>query len=125
MSITFVAGVAIFSYILSQLIQIVNSVKDYGAGFESEDQLNQFFNLIKYFNSGRDFDIELRKRFEDYFTHKWSNDHNQATVYDFKDKVIMNQLPISVTKRIYKEYLHRAILKAHVKFFTFKKLHSP
>ena len=45
-------GVAIFSYVMGNFIEILDQSKTIGRGFDDGDNLSKFFGLIKQFNKG-------------------------------------------------------------------------
>jgi hypothetical protein len=46
-------GVAIFSYIMSIFIEMLNSFKEANADLDDGDELARFFGLLKKFNNGK------------------------------------------------------------------------
>ena len=64
-------GVAIFSSILGNFIEMLDTVKSFSADYQDFDRLNKFFGAINHFNNGTDIEIGLRRQIEDYFEHRW------------------------------------------------------
>ena len=71
-------GVAIFSYIMGNFIEMLSDWKTLEADLDDGDNLSKFFGLIKYFNGNMDLEVGLKKRIEDHFDNKWEFDRNQA-----------------------------------------------
>jgi hypothetical protein len=88
-------GVAIFSYVMGNFIEILDQSKTIGRGFDDGDNLSKFFGLIKQFNKGQDIDIKMKERIEDYFDYRWENDHNQA-ISEPEDYALLEQLPSEI-----------------------------
>lgn len=70
-------GVAIFSYIMGELINMINSYKHYSGELTGDgDELARFFGIMKYFNQEEDINIEIKRSVEAYFEHRWINNKN-------------------------------------------------
>lgn len=69
-------GVAIFSYVMGNFIEIFTSFNQINAGFDDGDNLSKFFGLIKQFNKGQSINIKMQNEIEDYFEYRWNNDKN-------------------------------------------------
>ena len=52
-------GVAIFSYVMGNFIDIFTSFKNINAGFDDGDNLSKFFGLIKQFNKGQSINLRM------------------------------------------------------------------
>lgn len=52
-------GVAIFSYIMGNFIEILESIKVMNASFDDGDNLSKFFGLIRNYNGGMYMDQDL------------------------------------------------------------------
>ena len=82
-------GVAIFSYIMGNFIDILGSFQQLHESFEQGDTLAKFFGLLHRFNRGKLIDHKLKTDIENFFDYKWSNDKNLAII-DENDKAIMD-----------------------------------
>lgn len=71
-------GVAIFSIIMGQFIDMVNSVKDLQAEYEDGEQLAKFFGVLTTFNRGEIIKVELKREIEKFFDYKWEKEMNYA-----------------------------------------------
>jgi len=78
-------GVAIFSSVLGDFIEMFDVIKDIQEDYQEFSKLNQFFGLIKNFNRGNEIDLDLRKEIERYFEYRWFNYKNLALGEDDKD----------------------------------------
>ena len=71
-------GVSIFSYIMGELVEMINHSQNYNCFNEEEDVLARFFGVMKNFNNGQDIKIELKREIEKYFEHRWEFYKNQV-----------------------------------------------
>lgn len=71
-------GVAIFSYIMGNFIDILSQFQSYQADLDDGDTLTKFFGVIYQFNGEKPLNQGLKKRIEDYFTYRWQNDKLMA-----------------------------------------------
>ena len=69
-------GVAFFSYIMGNFIEILISIQDLNADFDDGENLSKWFGLIKRFNSSRSISLDLKQKIEEYFDYRWINDKN-------------------------------------------------
>ena len=53
-------GVAIFSYIMGNFIDILHSIQHLNADFDEGEKLSKWFGLIKRFNSSRSISMDLK-----------------------------------------------------------------
>lgn len=83
-------GVAIFSSILGNFIEMISKVRSFSDDYEDFDRLDKFFGTIKHFNRGTDTEIGLRKQIEDYFVYRWVSYKNLALGQD--DENILGRL---------------------------------
>lgn len=114
-------GVAVFSYIVGNFVDVLESFNLIQQDFDEGDHLFKFFGLLKNFNSGNKLKKKSLKDIEDYFEYKWQNDKNQAICTN-GDIAIMNQMPIDVQCKIYSCFLYKRFLYKYRKFFTFPNM---
>lgn len=110
-------GVAIFSYIMGNFIDILNQFQNYQADLDDGDTLTKFFGVIKKFNGEKSLNIELKNRIEAHFTYRWQNDKLMA-FRDEQDLSIFSQLPESVRQMMYTEFLFRDFLDSYKQTFS-------
>lgn len=88
-------GVAVFSFIMGNFIEILMSFKHVTAENEESDDLTKWFGLLAWFNKGMPLSKEMTKKIENYFDYYWARDRN----YAFKSKEdvrFLNELPKKV-----------------------------
>lgn len=119
-AIILLVGVAIFSYIMGNFIEILISIQDLNADFDDGENLSKWFGLIKRFNSSRSISLDLKQKIEEYFDYRWINDKNQA-VSNEEDIKLLEQLPTDVRRKIYSDFLFKTFIKNFKKFFDFPK----
>ncbi len=71
-------GVAVFSFIMGNFIEILMSFKHVTAENEESQDLTKWMGLLARFNKGRPLPKDLTKKIEVYFDHYWSKDRNYA-----------------------------------------------
>jgi len=102
-------GVAIFSYIMGNFIEILISIQDLNNDFDEGENLSKWFGLIKRFNSSRSISLELKLKIEEYFDYRWINDKNKAVSTD-EDQKLLDQLPPAVQRKIYSDFLFKSFI---------------
>jgi hypothetical protein len=69
-------GVSIFSYIMGDLMKIIDEIKMIEAEIDDGDNLAKFLGLIRRFNSDKALPAKIQDEIEDFFIHKWVYDCN-------------------------------------------------
>lgn len=110
-------GVAIFSYVMGNFIEILETFKSVNQDFDDGDHLSKFFGLIKQFNKGQNIDYTLQFQIEDFFDYRWVNDRNQA-ISTQDDIDLISQLPLEIQRKIYSDFLFKNFLQSFRKYFT-------
>jgi len=77
-TVILLVGVASFSYIMSQFIDILMSLQTVTADNEDSENLSKWFGLLAHFNSNKPLPKKMTKQFEQYFEYYWQNDKNYA-----------------------------------------------
>ena len=67
-------GVAIFSYIMGNFIEILSEFKEFHKDIDDGDNLSRFFGTLKYFNGQAEIDIGFKEKLEAHFEHRWNMD---------------------------------------------------
>ena len=84
-------GVAVFSLMMGNFIDILSEFKEFDAELDQGDELTQFFKIMEHFNKNNPFDEDLKKEMEAFFEYKWSCDKNYAFL-DPKFENIVTQI---------------------------------
>ena len=82
-------GVAVFSYIMGNFIEIITKMRDINASFSDGDNLARFFGLLKMFNSDKQLEHDIMVKIENYFEYKWESDCNLA-IQEEEDFYLLN-----------------------------------
>ena len=69
-------GVAVFSIIMGQFIDMLSTMKDFYKDFEEGEKLAKFFGILKTFNRGDQIDIKIKRKIEHFFDYKWVYEKN-------------------------------------------------
>ena len=99
-------GVACFSYIMGQFIEILMNFQQVTADNEDSENLSKWLGLLAHFNKNRPLSKDMTKRFEQYFEYYWQHDKNYA-IQSEDDKRFMKELPKHIRRDIYKEFLFK------------------
>lgn len=67
-------GVAIFSYIMGNFIEILHQAQSYSASLDDGDNLSKFFGLVKKFNHDKPLEPSLKAKIESHFDYLWEHD---------------------------------------------------
>lgn len=97
-------GVAIFSYIMSIFIDILDKYKDLNADLDDGDSLSKFFGLLRRFNDNVPIKVQLKDQIEKHFDYKWKKDKNQS-IDDEAELAMLDQLPEEVQNKIFCDFL--------------------
>lgn len=113
-------GVAIFSYIMGNFINILDQYQNLNSDLDEGDELARFFGLIRRFNENVPLKISLKEQIERHFDYKWINDKNQA-IDDESEREMLEQLPVEVINKIYGDFLFSDFCKIFQRFFRIPK----
>ena len=69
-------GVAIFSYIMGNFIDILDSFKLLHAEIDEGEELTKFFGILEKFNRNKTVKLDLKRKIEKFFEYKWETDKN-------------------------------------------------
>ena len=86
-------GVAIFSYIMGELLTMLVKFQNLNIDFGQDEELERFFLLLRKYNYGQSIDKELHNEIQKFLNFKWMNDRNNFLV-DEHDQKIFKQIPI-------------------------------
>ena len=71
-------GVAMFSYLMGNFINILGIYQTLNEDLDDGDTLAKFFGMMTHFNEGESIDFRLKKKIEAHFDYVWNYDKNQA-----------------------------------------------
>lgn len=91
-SIILLFGVAVFSFIMGNFIEILMSFKIVTAENEESENLTKWLGLLARFNKGRPLPKEMTRKIENYFDYYWAKDRNYA-IKSEEDLRFMQELP--------------------------------
>ena len=69
-------GVAIFSYIMGNFIEILDQFKTINEDLDDGDNLSRFFGLLQRFNRRKVINQDLKDKIQAFFDYKWKFDKN-------------------------------------------------
>jgi hypothetical protein len=114
-------GVAVFSYVMGNFIEILDKTKSLDNELEEGEALTKFFGLLKRFNKNQNIDKNFKENMERYFEHRWSENKNWL-VNSLEDQEIFQQLPFSCQINVYSKFLYYGFLEA---FNSICKIRNP
>jgi hypothetical protein len=91
-ALIFLIGVASFSFIMGNFIDMLMEFKTVTAENEDHAGLSKFFGLLSRFNRGRPLHSEFALRIEQYFEYYWAKDLNYAVKSDDGER-FLSELP--------------------------------
>jgi hypothetical protein len=71
-------GVAVFSFIMGQFIEILMSYKVITAENDQSESLSKWMGLLARYSPTNRLEKKMVKKLEDYFKYYWSHDRNFA-----------------------------------------------
>lgn len=98
-------GVAVFSIIMNNLMDILRDLKSIDQVGDHKD-LSKWIAMLSKFNGGNPLSKEIITNIEDFFDFYWSNNKMIAFQSDI-DKRFMHELPDIVTHQIYIDYVYK------------------
>jgi hypothetical protein len=75
-----IAGVAMFSFLLGNFMDILKKYQTLNANFDDGENLVKFFAILKNFNDGKMVNVELKNDIERFFDYYWNHNKNQAFI---------------------------------------------
>jgi len=88
-------GIAIFSLIMGNFIDMLMEFKVVTADNEDNSNLSKWFGLLARFNKGRPLPKELAVKIENYFDYYWAQDRNYG-VKSETDLRFLSELPKNI-----------------------------
>ena len=71
-------GVALFSLIMGQFIDMINDIMESNSLDGDGDHLAKFFGVLQNFNDQELFDVVIKRKIEAYFDYRWDKDKNNV-----------------------------------------------
>eukprot|EP00347_Sterkiella_histriomuscorum_P018178 403346494 len=116
-SIILLFGVAVFSFIMGNFIEILMSFKIVTAENEESENLTKWLGLLARFNKGRPLPKDMTRKIENYFDYYWAQDRNYA-IKSEEDLRFMQELPKQIRISIFREFLFKNFLYLFRSYFT-------
>lgn len=113
-------GVALFSLIMGQFIEMILEILESNKIDGDGDQLARFFGVLQNFNDQEIFNVEIKRKIEGYFDYRWDKDKNNV-LNNEKYASFMEQLSEVVKDELLKQFLYEEFLIAYKVSFTFEK----
>lgn len=113
-------GVALFSFIMGNFIEILLNYKTITAENNESEDLTKWLNVLAKFSKTGRLNKDLIKRLENYFEYYWERDRNFATKKD-EDLRFMSELPKAIRRKIYTEFLFKDFLYNFKAYFRLPK----
>jgi hypothetical protein len=88
-------GVAMFSYILGELIQGVTRINRLNKPFGKEEDLDRFFKILYYFNNSKPIDSSIEQNIRSFLKIVWEHNKNNF-IASYEDQMLFDQLPSEV-----------------------------
>ena len=118
-SMALLFGVAIFSYFMGHIIEILEQNLKYGKELGDDEGLAKFFGCIQRFNNNKRLNQNFKQEIEQFFYYKWKHDKNLSINSDFERR-IFDELPHAVQDKLYTGYLYVSFLSNFRLFFQLK-----
>lgn len=119
-SLGLLCGVATFSMVLGNFMEIMEQIKVFGKDYDDKERLSGFFSLLRKYNDDNCMDPSVTEKIEAFFEHKWKFDKNNS-FHDQVDLNILIQLPHQIQYQIFHEFLFIDFFAAFKQIFTFQK----
>ena len=116
-------GVAIFSIINGEFLDLINEIRSISAQQTDDEQLEIFFITLQWFNDKKKLKQPIIDDITEYFSFKWDNDKNNflETEEDYK---ILKNLTIKEERTVvelYTKFIYRNFLKRFNRFFMIRR----
>lgn len=113
-----ILGVAFFSYIMGNFINIVHGFDDLTEERDESAQLHQWLNLLNRFTKKKTIKRSLQIEIDDHFKHYWANDR---LVQITEKSEFLKALPRVVKKNIMVQFLYDDVFYKFKNFFKTRK----
>jgi potassium voltage-gated channel Eag-related subfamily H protein 8 len=99
----FLCGVAAFSFIMGNFVDMLTEFRTVTAENEDHAGLTKFFGLLSRFNRGHPLPKDIMTRIEEYFDYYWAKDLNYAMKTKEGERFI-SELPKEIRVNVLKNY---------------------
>mmetsp|Transcript_4465 Transcript_4465/g.6635 ORF Transcript_4465/g.6635 Transcript_4465/m.6635 type:complete len:123 (+) Transcript_4465:3333-3701(+) len=82
------AGVAIFSSIMTVLIDVLGKYLKLDQDYDDSKELEKFFHLLRKFNDNQMINLDIRKEITAFLEHRWSNDRNNCIQSEYEQYLL-------------------------------------
>ena len=118
-SFVILIGVAMFSYILGELLFCFELIKCIDKPFGDEEDLDKFFITLQGFNYNKPIKKEIQSEVRAFIKRKWQLDKNNFLLCE-KDQSMFEQLPQDVKTTIYSDFMFKTFLFKFRRFFNIR-----
>ena len=102
----FIFGNAIFSLILGNFINFIDTYKEFTSDHEDYQNLKRFLSTLNYYNNGKEVSTVLQVQITNHISHMWAVSKNNMIQSD-ADASNLSQLPDETRNKLYREFLFR------------------
>lgn len=95
-----------FSFIMSNLLDMIERLKRISEDFNQETELDKFFHTLTRFNGLKPLDAKIISEITNYLKQKWSHDKTNFLVEE-QDYDLFSQLPQEVKNMIFTEFVFK------------------
>jgi hypothetical protein len=113
-------GVALFSLIMGQFIEMIVDIMESNSLDGDGDHLAKFFGVLQNFNDQELFDVNIKRKIEGYFDYRWDKDKNNV-LNNEKYASFMEQLSETVKDELLRKFMYEEFLVAYVHSFRYEK----
>lgn len=93
MAMVMLSGVAVFSFVMGNFIEILDKTKKLDEDLEQADDLGKFLGLLHRFNNNQPLSVEFKEGLEDFFQFRWSVNRDWCIETE-DDRALLEQLPV-------------------------------
>mmetsp|Transcript_9853 Transcript_9853/g.14916 ORF Transcript_9853/g.14916 Transcript_9853/m.14916 type:complete len:180 (-) Transcript_9853:1524-2063(-) len=110
-------GVAITSFIMENLNNMIVQLNSIQKNFEENDKLSLFLGTMEKFNGDRPYTEARQQQILGYFEHRWQSNKNFA-ISTQEDVDLLVQLPQMVQNQIYSKFLFKDFIGIYRRKFN-------
>jgi hypothetical protein len=99
-AVVLLVGVAVFSFIMSNFIEILMRYKIITADNDESEALAKWMGLLARYSANHKLEKSMIEKLENYFNYYWSHDRNFA-IRNETGQRFMSELPKTLKRKIY------------------------